>query len=305
MHADLPALDSAARAWTHLGAELSPTRCRIVGRVGWVDANLRALDGAFQPLAARVKGQRVLASRVLGAQLGALLGLLSSKVLGQFVLPLSGPGSGQLLVVGPNLLELADEHGDEATDIRRIVLLHEITHRLQFDAVPWLGDELRGLLHEYLDAARLDPAALLEVAARLPKAVAEVAQSGSTQPLLEAVLTPDQVSIVARAQGLMSLLEGHGNATMYQAGHGLVRDPDGIRETLASRRSDVTTKVLTAVAGLELKQRQYAEGEAFVRAVVDARGVDGLNRVFEQPECLPSVDEIRAPTRWLDRVDAA
>jgi DNA-directed RNA polymerase subunit omega len=41
-------------------------------------------------------------------------------------------------LVGPNVLDLGDEHGPLATDIRRTVLLHEVTHRLQFDATPWL-----------------------------------------------------------------------------------------------------------------------------------------------------------------------
>jgi coenzyme F420 biosynthesis associated uncharacterized protein len=300
--ADLPRIDAAARSWTRLGQDLPPTTARVVGRVAWVRENLSAMRGAFEPLRARMSRHRRSGALVLGTQLGALLGLLSTKVLGQYVLPLGGPGGGQLLVVGPNVLALADEHGALAGDIRRTVVLHEVTHRLQFDASPWLGDHLRGLLTRYLEHARVDRNAVAELAPRLPQAIAKVMETGSVQPLLETVLTPEQVEVVEEAQGLMSLLEGHGNATMYEAaGSELIADPEGVRTAMAARREDVTTKILTAVAGLELKRRQYREGERFVREVIDLAGMDGLNRAFAGPANLPRPADVEDPAAWLAR----
>jgi coenzyme F420 biosynthesis associated uncharacterized protein len=301
--ADLPRIDAAARAWTRLGADLPPTTARVVGRVAWVRENLAAMRGAFDPLRARLSQHRRAGAVVLGTQLGALLGLLSTKVLGQYVLPLGGPGGGQLLVVGPNVLALADDHGELAGDIRRTVVLHEVTHRLQFDATPWLGDHLRGLLTRYLEHARVDRNAIAEIAPRLPQAIAKVKETGSVQPLLETVLSPEQAAVVEEAQGLMTLLEGHGNATMYEAaGSDLIADPEGVRAAMAARREDVTTKILTAVAGMELKRRQYQEGERFVREVIDLAGVDGLNRAFAAPENLPRPEDVEDPPAWLARV---
>lgn len=300
--ADLPAIDHAAREWTQLGRDLPPTEGRVIGRLGWVRTNLAAVRGAFDPLGERLRRRRRTAARVLGAQLGALLGLLSTKVLGQYVLPLGGPGGGQLVIVGPNLLDLAEEHGPLAADIRRAVLVHEVTHRLQFDGTDWLGDHLRGLLGRYLSGARLDPAAVLEIAADLPGAVARVLQEGSVTPLLETVLSEEQLGVVHEAQGLMSLLEGHGNAAMFLGSGPVVDDAEGVRSALDRRRGDVTSRILTAVAGLDMKKRQYAEGEAFVRMVVDEAGIDGLNRAFRSPEDLPGVDDIADPSAWLSRV---
>ncbi len=302
---DLPAIDAAARAWTRLGADLPPTEVRVIGRLAWVRANLAGMRGAFEPLADRLSGQRRIASRVLGAQVGALLGLLSGKVLGQYVLPLGTGGGGELVVVGPNVLELGEEDAQLAVDVRRTVLLHEVTHRLQFDGAPWLAGHLRSILDRYLEHARLDPAALLESAPRLPEAIAQVKASGTIQPLVDIVLSPEQVDVLAEAQGLMSLLEGHGNAVMFDAGGDLVSDPDAVREALAARRGDVTSKILTAVAGLETKRRQYREGEAFVREVLDLGGVEALNRAFEQPENLPHGDEVDDAAAWLARLDPA
>jgi coenzyme F420 biosynthesis associated uncharacterized protein len=301
--ADLPRIDVAARTWTRLGADLPPTTARVVGRIAWVRENLSAMRGAFDPLRARLSRHRRAGAVVLGTQLGALLGLLSTKVLGQYVLPLGGPGGGQLLVVGPNVLALADDHGALAGDIRRTVVLHEVTHRLQFDATPWLGDHLRGLLARYLEHARVDRNAIAELAPQLPQAIARVRETGSVQPLLETVLSPEQAQVVEEAQGLMTLLEGHGNASMYEAADtDLITDPEGVRAAMAARRNDVTTKVLTAVAGLELKRRQYQEGERFVREVIDLAGVDGLNRAFAAPENLPRPEDVEDPPAWLARV---
>jgi coenzyme F420 biosynthesis associated uncharacterized protein len=305
--ADTAAADAAARAWTGLGADLPPTRVRVVSRSGWVRANLTGLRGALDPLAERIAERsaspvRPLAAQALGVQVGALLGLLAGKVLGQYVLPLGGPGQAQLIVVGPNLLDLAGRYGDLADDIRRTVLLHELAHRLQFDGASWLGDHLRGLLTRYLDAARLDGGALLEALGRLPEVLRAVREDGTAQPLLHAVLNQEQRAVVDEAQALMSLLEGHGNATMYAAADRLVRDPERVRASLERRRSDLVSRLLTLVAGMELTRRQSQEGEVFVRAVVDQVGTRGLNRAFAGPSSLPTLDEIRSPERWLDRV---
>lgn len=305
VRADMPAVDAAARGWSQLGAELPPTNCRVIGRSAWVEANLTALRGAFRPLHDKLTGNRAITSRVLGAQIGALFGLMSSKVLGQFVLPFGGPGGGQLVVVGPNLLDLADEHGALADDIRRTVLVHEVTHRLQFDGTPWLGEHLRSILDRYLSHARVDPAAIIGAAARLPDAIKAVRETGSIIPLVETVLTEEQVEALDDAQGLMSLLEGHGNAAMFSGADGVVADAEGVREALASRRGDVTSRILTAVAGLDLKRRQYAEGEEFVRSVLDEVGVEGLNLAFSDPANLPGATEVRDPRAWLVRVGAA
>jgi coenzyme F420 biosynthesis associated uncharacterized protein len=306
--ADLPAIDAAARRWTELGADLPPTEVRVVGRLGWVRANLAGLRGAFEPLRDKLGSRRAVTSRVLGAQLGGLFGLLSTRVLGQFVLPLgsrvAGGATGELVVVGPNVLDLAADRGELATDVRRTVMLHEVTHRLQFDGSPWLGAHLQGLLDRYLEAARVTGAAVQELAGELPGAIASSLASGSPQPLIELVLTPDQMTVMDEAQGLMSLLEGHGNAAMYGATEGLIDDPEGVREHLASRRGDLTAKVLNVVGGMETKRRQYAEGEKFVDHVVGAAGISGLNRAFERADHLPRGEEIADPDAWMTRVGA-
>jgi len=48
--------------------------------------------------------------------------------------------------------------------------------------------------------------------------------------------------------------------------------------------------------------RQYAEGNRFVAAVVEAVGMDGFNKIWTSPETLPRTEELRDPAAWIARV---
>lgn len=298
---ELPGIDRAARAWTRLGQDLPPTTAQVVGRMGWVEANLGVVVGVLEVAADRLGDRPPGTAQLLGAQLGGLLGLLSTRVLGQFVLPLAGAGEGRLVVVGPNVLDLARRSPDVAADLRRTVLLHEVAHRLQFDGVPWLGEHLRDLVGRYLRDTPTDAARVIGIVRRLPGAIVEALQGGGTEPLLHAMLTAAQVTTLDRAQALMSLLEGHGNATMRLGADGVVDDPERVEVALSERRDDLSGRIVRTVTGMQRKARQYTEGEAFVRHVVEAVDVARLNRAFEAPELLPGPDEIADPTAWLAR----
>ena len=54
---------------------------------------------------------------------------------------------------------------------------------------------------------------------------------------------------------------------------------------------------------MDLKLAQYQQGEAFVNAVVNARGIAFAARVWERAEHLPTLAEIRNPQQWIERMD--
>lgn len=300
---ELPALDQAARRVSALGSDLAPAEVQVLGRMGWVRANLASMAGMLEPLRPRL-ADRPGARQVLGLQLGAVFGLLSSKVLGQFILPLGSAESdaGRLVVVGPNVVALAERHAGLADDARRAVVLHELTHRLQLAAAPWLTPYLQGVIAEYLAHVRVDPDALKKMTMDAPRIVAKIRSTGTVQPLLHAMLTEEQAALLDQAQALMTLLEGHGNTVMFDAGAEFFAEPAQVRAALQSRRNDLATRLLTQLFGLDAKRRQYRDGEAFVRAVVDQAGFDGLNRAFRDPDSLPKLDEITDAAAWLRRV---
>ena len=61
-------------------------------------------------------------------------------------------------------------------------------------------------------------------------------------------------------------------------------------------------RFMRRLLGIEMKMKQYAEGAAFVRTVLDDIGMSGLNVVWESAERLPNGEEIRDPALWLARV---
>ena len=83
-----------------------------------------------------------------------MLAYLSGKVLGQYEVFTGDPG--QLLLVAPNIVEAERKLEAVPRDFRLWVCLHEVTHRTQFTAVPWLRGHFLGEVQAFVDAARAD-----------------------------------------------------------------------------------------------------------------------------------------------------
>jgi uncharacterized protein (DUF2342 family) len=69
------------------------------------------------------------------------------------------------------------------------------------------------------------------------------------------------------------------------------------------RSRSAPERLLQKLLGLDMKMRQYEEGKVFADAVVAARDIATLNRVWEAPEALPDLRELRNPEAWLSRIE--
>ncbi|HEV2889797.1 MAG TPA: zinc-dependent metalloprotease [Frankiaceae bacterium] len=288
----------------------------VVDRIGWVKANVDGFRVVLEPLVERLSAKRTggeppallkaVGSRVTGVQVGTIMSYLASRVLGQFELfiPPGEGENGRLTLVAPNIVETERRLGVDPHDFRLWVTLHEVTHRTQFTAVPWLRGYFLDNVSAYVDATDLDPSALMGRLRDAAAAVRGAVTGDDNASLLEALQTPQQREIVGRLQALMSLLEGHGDFVMDGVGPAVVPTAELIRERFNERRkgSGPVDRVIRRLFGLDMKMRQYAEGERFVNAVVEAAGMDGFNRVWEGPENLPTQAEIADPALWVARV---
>ena len=100
--------------------------------------------------------------------MGVVLGWLSTRVLGQYDLLLTEEAvEDQDIVyfVGPNIVALERQHGFEPREFRLWLALHEVTHRCQFTAIPWMRDYFVSLVEEGLGSLEPDPARLRRGAA--------------------------------------------------------------------------------------------------------------------------------------------
>lgn len=276
----------------------------VVDRPGWARANAEGFNVILAPLQETLlaKQNRVSAAvtaKVTAVQMGSILGWLSGKVLGQYEAFQPEGQEGRLLLVAPNIVETERRLGVDPRDFRLWVAVHEVTHRTQFTAVPWMHDHVRSEISELLRASRLDdPEAVLQ---RL-KQVASGPRSGS---LIELLQTPEQRVVMDRVTAFMSLLEGHAEHVMDGVGPAVVPSVAHIRERFEERRRDKGNpfeRLLRRLLGFDLKALQYAEGSAFVRAVVDSVGMERFNKVWESSATLPTRAEIKAPLDWVARI---
>jgi coenzyme F420 biosynthesis associated uncharacterized protein len=300
-----------AEGWIHdfTGLTLDGPRSRawVMGRSTWIRRNTIGLQRLMEPLAARILEEHPYRSNVarkaLGGQIGAVLGYVSRRVLGQFDVFLPADDDGLIYFVGPNMVDVERRFALPAADFRRWVAIHEVTHRIQFGAAPWLRGYLGGLVDEYLGTVSLDVGALR---AQVRDAIDRVREGtvdlhGAGGILL--LLTPEQREVFEKTQAMMSLLEGHASYVMHEVARDHVADVDRLRRALAARRNvrGLEKAVQRAIA-FDQKVAQYDAGERFVREVVRRSNQETLNQVWASPEQLPTREEVAEPERWVARV---
>jgi len=283
-----------------------------VTRAGWADANLGGMRGVLDPLADKLGGTGPLAGAmrnagglVVGIEVGALVGMLAQRVLGQYEVPPTDPERpARLLFVAPNLTDAARRLQVDEAQLVRWVVLHEVTHAVQFSSVPWLRAHVAGLVEELAGAldVKADWRSLLSGGdlSDLRATVERVREQG----LVGAVLGDERSGLLDRIQGTMALIEGHAEHVMDAAGAEVLPDLDALRAALERRRRErpPVLKVLERLLGLEMKLRQYETGKRFCDAVVDRAGVAGLNRAWADAGTLPTWAEMEDPEAWLARV---
>ncbi len=198
-------------------------------------------------------------------------------------------------------------YGFPSSEFRLWLALHEVTHRCQFTAVPWLRDHFVSLVDQGLEPLAADPHHLTDALKRAADEIRAGRSPVGDNGMIGLVASPEQLQAIHRIQALMSLLEGHGDVTMDRAGAGAVPGAERFSQVLHQRREEVRgpAKFIQRILGLEAKMRQYAEGEEFVNAVEKVGGPELLNRVWRGPEWLPSLEEIRDPSAWVTRIGSA
>ncbi len=303
----VPRAEDLIKAFCGLEIEGFRSRAWVMARSEWIRQNLKGVQSLLEPLAERLVAQHKAPRaeykrKAMGAQAGALFGYVGRRVLGQYDVFLPPDDDGLLYFVGPNVAEVERRFTLPPRDFRLWIAIHEVTHRAQFGAAPWLKGHLAGLVDTYLASISLDSGELMD---QLKHAVEE-ARSGAELRGMGGVfllLTADQRELFVRMQGMMSLLEGHASYVMSEVAREHVTDVDRMRRALAARRrTNAAERALQRAIGFDQKIKQYDTGERFVRAVVDRAGMDTLNQVWRAPEHLPSLEEIADPERWLTRI---
>lgn len=320
MPADFERLTAQAQtlveAHTGWRSESGDARARVVDRRDWVRANIASFQRMLRPVTERIEERlppgpaSKVSAMVAGAEMGAVLGWMSTRVLGQYdllVLEDESPEDQDVVYyVGPNILSLEKRFGFPPQEFRLWVALHEVTHRTQFTGKPWLRHYFLEQVSSLMAMADPDPARLFAAIGRVAESVRTRRNPLDDGGLVTLFASAEQRATMDRVGGLMSLLEGHGDVTMDRAGGDAIPSAERFGRVLRQRRTSVSSpaKVVQKLIGIDAKLAQYEQGERFIEAVERDAGAALLERAFEGPANLPTLAEIRDPAQWMQRMGA-
>lgn len=284
----------------------------VIGRSEWVDRNVASFSHLIEPIRERLleagdDDERVTlpkaVDQMIKTETEALLSVMARRVLGQYELVLPTGEDGDVVTyVGPNILQMERSNQFQPAEFRFWVALHEMTHRAQFQGVPWLRGYFMGLVEELVAESKPEPGRLGrvvdEVATRFRNGQAILDERG----VLGLFASGGQSAVIDRVQALMSLLEGHGHVVMDRLGEEHLRTQARMSRLLKARRKDKRTAAFFKITGLEMKLKQYQIGESFVRGVEAEAGWDAVGLAFRGASSLPTLEEIEDPVSWLRRV---
>jgi coenzyme F420 biosynthesis associated uncharacterized protein len=286
----------------------------VIGRTEWIDRNVATFAHLIEPARRQLEerlagsggareGVITLAGRITDAETKAVLSVLSRRVLGQYELVLpSGETGDHVAYVAPNILQMERTHQFKPSEFRFWVALHELTHRAQFQGIPWLKDYFFSLVNELVEQSTPEPGRMARVVDELNARRAAGKPMVDERGLFGLIASPEQNAVVDKVQALMSLLEGHGHVVMDRLGAEHLKSQQRMSRVLKGRRLDKRTAQFFRLTGLEMKLKQYRMGERFINIVEREADWETVSLAFRGASSLPTLAEIERPKLWLERV---
>ena len=251
----------------------------------------------------------MLSPMLLGMTAGSLVGHLSRHDFGTYDLPLPRPVGAPIMVLPAVIDAFATEWDLDGDGVRLAICLHELTSHAVL-STPHVRAALDALLADYAAGFHPDPDALErhlgEIDPTNPEALASFQRIlGDPEIIVGASTGPDQQQRRARIGALVAVIVGYVDHVVNTVGSRLIDGYPRISEALLRRRlSDSEADDFTSrLFGIELGPALMERGRGFVDGVTERAGSEGLNRLWESAEHLPTVAEVDAPGLWLARID--
>jgi coenzyme F420 biosynthesis associated uncharacterized protein len=312
-------MEGPVAGYTRLALSTPTPPAEVVTRAEWASSNLDAMSHILDPVAARLDDRlsfagplagalRVGASATLAAEIGLVMGYMSTRVLGQYDVSLLGADTEpRLLFVTPNTAHAVRDLDVDAEAFGRWISAHELTHVFQFQGVPWLREHMSGLLRRYVETLEVriqngSPGGLPSLPD--PARLVETFRDGGFAALVQ---NPEQRALMEEVQAAMSVVEGYAEHVMDAIAPDFVPGHEELRAAMDRRRRSRSApqRIIERLLGFDVKLRQYEQGKRWADAVAAEAGIEGLNRVWTSPEALPSADELQHPGQWLERTAPA
>jgi len=264
---------------------------------------------ASDPMAQMMAGLgKMMAPAMMGMSVGSMVGNLARRAFGVYDLPI--PRSTPALVLVPGTIDaFARDWEIELDEMRLWVLAHELAGLTLF-SIDHIAGHLRQLVQRHVGAFKPDASAMtdkltsLDIEQSDPMAAMQQA-FGDPEVLLGAVRSPEQIALEPELDAAVAVTIGvidwvvDAVSVRIIGGNALQ-----IAEAVRRRRAEASPDdiFVERLLGIRLGAEQTARGKAFVQGVVDRAGENGLAPLFNDPNAVPTPNEIEAPGLWLARV---
>jgi putative hydrolase len=298
-----------------------PLGIKTMGRATWVLETLAGWKWLFESLAGRmtdtmapaegegaeamVTVMKQITPLLMGIQTGTLVGHLANESLGRYDLPIPREDDGDMIFVTSNLSMLADEYQFDLSSFYRWFALNESARQLVAVSRPWTIKYLRSLIVELVETIEVDMGDLEQKLVELQSGNMEALQEGMGGDRFLPLMPNERHRKAAeRLRSFNAVFQGYADHAASQVAEHLVADRAKIDEAMTrfQASSGEGRSMLAGVLGIERDRAFETAGSTFCAGVVKMRGMDSLNKVWDAPDNLPTIDEIRDPFAWMERV---
>lgn len=249
---------------------------------------------------------------LFGLQIGSVVGHLSHRALGQYVLALPWAPSDELVIVTTNVTAFADDWSIPEEEAILWVCARELASHAVLSR-PSVRSRIAELLDEVAASAAATQQGLAERLGGMgdssgaPGMDLESLQGmfGDPEALLGDLLTPESRRSSDQLTAVVVVIDAYADHVAELVGRTLVGSHAQLAEAWYRRRIErgMGEEAAGALFGLDLEQAQVDRGRSFVAGVVERAGEEGLSRLWTSGRNLPTPAEVDAPGLWLERID--
>ena len=301
-----------------------PVLARTVTRTGWIDQTMQGWRWLLEHTAKHLAGEVTrlsgegeqesnpmqavmgqIAPLLLGMQAGTLLGHLSTESLGRFDPMIPRDDDGRLFFVATNVAQLTTDYGFDLETFCRWLALHDVARHMTLTRAPWVQPYFRSVLTDLIEAIEIDAGDFEQRLTELQEMGPEALQQGMGAKEVLPITDSERHRVaLARLRAFLALVEGYARHAAGEVGHEILGEVPQIDEGIARWEASPSEgkSMLASLLGISIDRSLHTAGKTFCAAVVKLHGVNDLNKVWDAPDNLPTVDEIRDPFAWMERV---